>query len=165
MNFSTKIMKKKILLFATLCTIFLFTGCNSNSGISTENSTNDSVAQSADQINLMLCFTLQNEKDTVSLSLVLLGNHVAGKLMYHYFEKDRNVGTMVGEMKGDTVFAKYTFMSEGKESQRYVSFLIKGNEAVEGYAQLNQNTGEPDFGDHSKIQFDNNFVLQKTDCK
>lgn len=158
-------MKKKILIFTTLCTTFLFTGCNSNSGISTENSTSDSVAQSADQINLMLCFALQNEKDSVSLSLVLLGNHVAGKLMYHYFEKDKNVGTLVGEMKGDTVFAKYTFTSEGKESQRYVSFLIKDNEAVEGYAPLNRNTGEPDFSDHSRIQFDNKFVLQKTDCK
>src|SRR5690606_32244925 len=140
-------------------------GCNSNSGNTSEDNTTDSVNQSADQTNSMLCFTLQNEKDTVALSLMLLGNHVAGKLMYHYFEKDRNVGTLIGEMKGDTVFAEYTFMSEGKESKRHVSFLIRDNEAVEGFAPLNQNIGEPDFSNHSRIQFDNKFVLQKTECK
>jgi hypothetical protein len=155
---------RNILASITCCFIILCAGCNSDSTKSNENIVSDST-QSISRMNLMLCYALQNEKDTVSLNLVLVGDHVAGKLMYHYFEKDKNIGTLAGEKIGDTVFAKYTFMSEGLESQRYVSFLIKGDQAIEGYAPLNEKSGEPDFSDHSKIQFDNKFVLQKTDCK
>lgn len=155
---------KNILASITCCFIILCAGCNSGSTKSNENIVSDST-QSISQMNLMLCYALQNEKDTVSLNLVLVGDHVAGKLMYHYFEKDKNIGTLAGEKIGDTVFAKYTFMSEGIESQRYVAFLIKGDQAIEGYAPINKKSGEPDFSDHSKIQFDNKFVLQKTDCK
>jgi hypothetical protein len=85
--------------------------------------------------------------------------------MYHYFEKDRNTGTLKGQMNGDTLFATYTFMSEGKESVRNVAFLKTENEMKEGYGNLNPASGEPDFTDKSAIKFDNKFVLKKTNCQ
>jgi hypothetical protein len=90
---------------------------------------------------------------------------VSGDLLYHYFEKDRNSGTINGEVKGDTIFVTYTFISEGIESKREVVFLKKGDELIEGYAAINPATGEPDLSDHSAIKFDEKFVLKKSDCK
>jgi hypothetical protein len=42
------------------------------------------------------------------MSLNIKGNQIAsGKLSYKFFEKDKNEGTLVGEIKGDTLFADY----------------------------------------------------------
>jgi hypothetical protein len=43
--------------------------------------------------------------------------------------------------------------------------LKKGDELVEGYANINSATGEPDFTNHTAIKFDDKFVLEKTDCQ
>ena len=110
------------------------------------------------------CYIFNSEKDTVSLRLVTHENHVSGKLYYHYFEKDRNTGNIEGQVNGDTIFARYTFMSEGIESQREVAFLKNGNTLTEGYAPLNKSTGDPDFSNRSAIKFDTAFVLQKSAC-
>jgi hypothetical protein len=38
---------------------------------------------------------------------------VVGNLCYRFFEKDKNDGTVIGKLQGDTLIADYTFMSEG----------------------------------------------------
>jgi hypothetical protein len=115
--------------------------------------------------NSTICYALENGKDTVLMKLKIGNGEVSGDLMYHYFEKDRNTGTLKGQMNGDTLFATYTFMSEGKESVRNVAFLKTENEMKEGYGNLNPTTGEPDFTDKSAIKFDNKLVLKKTNCQ
>ena len=112
-----------------------------------------------------ICYSLKNGKDTVLMKLNIDNGQVSGDLTYHYFEKDRNSGTLKGQMNGDTLFAAYNFMSEGRESTRQIVFLKKGDEMTEGYGNLNPTTGEPDFTDKSAIKFDDKFVLKKTDCQ
>ena len=159
-------MKKNILLVAGLYVGFLLSGCNNNSAKTVGNpGVQDEPGKSATAAQSTVCYILENGKDTVSLKMHINNNQVSGDLLYHYFEKDRNTGTIKGEMKGDTLFAKYTFMSEGKESRRDIVFLKNGDELTEGYANLNPTTGEPDFTDHSAIKFDNKFVLKKSGCQ
>ena len=110
------------------------------------------------------CYALLKNKDKVVLHVTINDNKVTGDLAYNYFEKDRSSGTINGEMKGDTLYAVYTFMSEGKESDRQVVFLKKGDEFTEGYGKINTATGVADLTDKSAINFDGNSVLKKTDC-
>lgn len=113
------------------------------------------------------CYSAILKKDTVSMSLKLKGNQItSGKLTYNYFEKDKNVGTLTGEIKGDTLFAAYTFMSEGITSNRQVVFLKKGNTYVEGYGDIvDDNNGNVIFKDLKQLKFEGNVVLLKINCK
>jgi hypothetical protein len=116
-------MKKIIVLIAAMNVVIILFGCNSNSKETKKNSaTQDEAKEPEVAASSIACYLLEKAKDTVSLKIKINKNHVTGDLLYHYFEKDRNTGTIEGEMKGDTLFAKYTFMSEGKESKREVFF-------------------------------------------
>ncbi|HSN47305.1 MAG TPA: hypothetical protein VLR29_00960 [Flavobacterium sp.] len=112
------------------------------------------------------CFLGILKKDTVSMSLIINGNKVSsGKLSYKFFEKDKNDCTLIGEMKGDTLYADYTFMSEGVSSVRQVAFLKKGNMYAEGYGDLEDNNGKTFFKNTKDLKFDGKMVLSKVDCK
>lgn len=113
------------------------------------------------------CFSAIIKKDTISMYLNVKGNQIAsGKLSYKFFEKDKNEGTLVGEIKGDTLFAEYTFMSEGVSSIREVAFLKKGNTYVEGYGDVvDDNKGKVTFKDAKQLKFEGNIILSKVDCK
>ena len=113
------------------------------------------------------CYSAVIKKDTVYMTLNIKGDQqVSGKLSYVFYEKDKNFGTLVGEIKKDTLYADYTFMSEGVTSIRQVVFLKKGNNYVEGYgAVIDDNKGEVIFKDMKKLNFDDSMVLSKVDCK
>lgn len=113
------------------------------------------------------CYSAIFKKDTISLSLNIKENQIAsGKLSYNFFEKDKNEGTLIGELRGDTLIADYTFMSEGVSSVRQVAFLKKGNTYVEGYGDVvDDNKGKVTFKDTKQLKFDGKTVLSKVDCK
>ncbi len=112
------------------------------------------------------CYLGILKKDTVSMSLNIKANQVSsGKLSFKFFEKDKNVGSLIGELKGDTLFADYTFMSEGVSSIRQVAFLKKGNTYTEGYGDIEENNGKTIFKNTKQLKFDGKIVLSKVDCK
>ena len=107
---------------------------------------------------------LSNNKDTVLLHIAITDNKASGELVYNLWQKDKNSGTFKGEMKGDTLFANYTFMSEGIESSRELAFLKAGDGFREGYGRIDEKSGQPGFSDKAAIKFDSNFFLRKIDC-
>jgi len=112
------------------------------------------------------CYLAIIKKDTISLNLTVKDSSLEqGELHYNFFEKDKNQGTLSGTFKGDTLFADYTFMSEGKSSVREVVFLKKGNIFIEGYGDVEEKDGKTVFKDKKKLFFDSKIVLSKTDCK
>lgn len=111
------------------------------------------------------CYLGIIKNDTVSLSLNIKGGQISsGELRYKFFEKDKNEGTLIGEIKGDTLFADYTFMSEGISSIRQVAFLKKGNTYIEGYGDIEENDGKSIFKNTKQLKFDGKIVLSKVDC-
>jgi len=66
------------------------------------------------------CYRYAANKDTILLRIRTTGTKVNGTLVYNLFEKDKNTGTIEGELKGRTITADYTFMSEGVTSMRKV---------------------------------------------
>ena len=113
------------------------------------------------------CYSRIIKKDTISMSLNINGEELSsGELRYNFYEKDKNEGTLVGEIKGDTLFAEYTFMSEGVSSVRQVVFLKKGDAYIEGYGDLvDDNKGKVTFKDVKQLKFDSNAVLSKVNCE
>jgi hypothetical protein len=155
---------KKVILFSVVF-VSIFVSCKKGKEIkqSPISSEEKVVEQSASEE----CFSAILKKDTVFMSLKLKGNQItSGKLNYNYFEKDKNEGTLAGEIKGDTLFAKYTFISEGVTSNRQVVFLKKGNTYVEGYGDIeDDNNGNVIFKNIKQLNFEGNVVLSKIDCK
>jgi hypothetical protein len=90
---------------------------------------------------------------------------VNGKLSYNLVGKDKNEGTLIGNMKGDTLIADYTFNSEGVSSVREVAFLQKDGTFIEGYGDVVTANDKVSFKDKSKLKFDAKNTLVKVDCK
>jgi hypothetical protein len=141
-------MKK--LLYSLIFVVVIANSCNNS------NSTKiDGVAT---------CYSYNKNKDYVMLKITIIDNKVTGDLVYEYYEKDKNSGKINGVIKGDTLFADYTFMSEGLTSLREVAFLIKQNELVEGYGAVEEKEGKTIFKDKSTLEFNNTMVLKKIEC-
>lgn len=110
------------------------------------------------------CYAYASAQDTIRLTLSGTGAEVTGTLVYQLKEKDRNTGTLSGQLRGDTLFAEYTFWSEGLESVREVAFLIRNDRAVEGYGTVTEQNGKVRFSDRRALTFGSGFALIPTDC-
>ncbi len=112
------------------------------------------------------CYRAILKKDTISLTLNIKNGQLSSGNLSYFYEKDKNEGTLAGEMKGDTLYADYTFMSEGTSSVREVVFLKKGDSYIEGFGDvIDDNKGKVTFKDKKELKFDENIVLSKVDCK
>lgn len=124
----------------------------------TDSATNIPVAEQS-------CYVYTKGKDTAELTLMTTGIVSTGELKYKWFEKDQNMGTIEGEMHGDTLIATYTFNSEGQKSVRQVAFLKKGNQLLEGFGEVEEKDGQTSFKDLKKIDFSQSLVFEKIACK
>ena len=112
------------------------------------------------------CYALRANGNVIELSFnVNSHQEVNGKLSYNISGKDKNEGTLIGNMKGDTLIADYTFTSEGVSSVREVAFLQKDGLLIEGFGDVVQANDKVTFKDKTKLKFDKKNRLTKTDCK
>lgn len=146
---------KKIFLGLIAC-ISIFTSC--------KNEPKQTPEQQTEPVNTAQCYSYITDKDTVSMKITLIGNEVTGDLAYNYFEKDKNEGTLRGKMAGDTLFATYTFTSEGTESTREVAFLKKGTDLVEGYGDAQEMNGMMIFTSKASLDFSSKIILKLVEC-
>lgn len=111
------------------------------------------------------CYQYIADNDTVSLSIVVAGNIVSGSLLYALYEKDKSQGALVGELKGDTLIADYTFFAEGTTSVSEVVFLKKNNQLVQGFGESTDVAGKQVFKNRSTLDFGDSLVLTETGCE
>ena len=110
------------------------------------------------------CYAYLNNRDTVRLQLAMDGRNASGDLTYQFWEKDRNTGTILGRMQGDTLVADYTFSSEGGESVREVRFVKHDDILVEGIGDMEELNGKLVYKDPGSIRYMGGLVLKKVDC-
>lgn len=110
------------------------------------------------------CYAHRTATDTIRLTLQTTQPTVTGQLVYRYFEKDRNQGTIQGIMHGDTLLADYTFQSEGTTSVRQVAFLRRDIGFIEGFGPVAERQGKTVFAQPRKLQFDAKFTLLPVAC-
>jgi hypothetical protein len=154
-------MKKTILLFTVLAGFF--SACQQNK---TTEQHIDSLAATPDTnaSKAKTCYAYIKDKDTVSLSLIIAGNAVAGNLNYNFYEKDKNAGTIAGIIKGDTIIADYTFQSEGTTSYRQIAFIKKGDQLLEGYGPTQETNGRRVFTNLAGLKY-GDITLSPIACK
>ena len=162
-------MKKPLLLLAVVAAFVV--ACNSNkSESSVADSTETAAADTAVHpvepatTTSTSCYSYTKNRDTANLELKFAGEEVTGNLSYRLFEKDRNNGTIAGEIKGDTIIAEYTFASEGAQSIREVVFLKKGDQWVEGFGDVEEKKGKMTFKNRAALKFSDAITFSKTDC-
>ncbi|MWB96649.1 hypothetical protein GON26_19980 [Flavobacterium sp. GA093] len=155
-------MKKVLLLAAIICS---FASCK-------KNTTAPEIIPSAPKEAEIVepagnqCYASTRDSSIVSLSFnVNSHQEVNGKLDYNLYGKDKNEGTIIGNMKGDTLIADYTFMSEGVSSVREVAFLQKDGAFIMGYGDVVESNKKVVFKDKTKLKFDADNTLVKVDCK
>lgn len=151
-------MKKLYLILGV--GLFLFS-CTSNNSKTT---VNQPIEKAAIMIPKSSCYSAISKKDTILLKLEIFPNVVTGILKYNFFEKDKNQGTIDGKLIGDTVYADYSFTSEGKTSVREVAFLIKDNKVTEGFGEMTEQNGKLIFKNRDNINFSNGIHFNPIDC-
>ncbi|MDC8001448.1 hypothetical protein POV26_10380 [Aequorivita todarodis] len=159
-------MKNYLLIFAILGTISI-TSCKNE----TKKENSEGMApQQADIVESdvnspeIACYRYVSKKDTVLLQMEKMNDEVAGTLSYNYFEKDKSDGTFEGKMVGDTLFADYTFGSEGTLSVREVMFLKKGNKLVEGFGEVEAGDGKMKFKNNTEFTLNDAMPLEEINC-
>ncbi|RTY74558.1 hypothetical protein [Flavobacterium sp. LS1R10] len=156
-------MKKGIVLGVIFFSFLI--SCHKSKQLEEAASPNVSIEKDVKESILEECYTGVIKNDSISVILKIENEqYVSGKLRYNFYEKDKNNGTLVGEIKGDTLYAAYTFMSEGLVTVRQVVFLKKGNTYVEGYGDVVDNKGKVTFKDRKQLKFNVSVVLSKVNC-
>jgi hypothetical protein len=150
-------------LIAIILSVYVFASCKKeeNEPLPVPTVQEEMVANEAQ----IICYQGIIKSDTINLSIETDANQfVKGELAYLFLEKDKNKGTIVGQMFGDTLKAHYTFMSEGKVSEREIVFLRKGKILIEAYGDLETVAEKTVFKDSKKLYFDSATVLSEVDC-
>jgi hypothetical protein len=155
-------MKHLSILALLASVVFTFSCKNEPKDLSTEPEVIDVITD--DEEDTVACYRFANDKDTIVLNIENDDSKITGTLQYHLFEKDKNTGFLEGMMVGDTLFAEYTFFSEGLESVREVAFLKKGTTFVEGYGEVEVDGNKAMFKDGAVLNFNSAMALTATDC-
>ncbi len=159
-------MKKYLLIFVAIVSIAIISCKNETEKEEPEVVSPEEADIMESDVNApeIACYRYVSKKDTVLLQMEKMSDDVAGTLSYNYFEKDKNEGTFEGIMVGDTLFADYTFGSEGTVSVREVMFVKKGNKLVEGYGEVEEVEGKTKFKSKTKFTFNNAMPLEEINC-
>jgi hypothetical protein len=149
---------KYIFCILAFCSLL---ACNNTTNKTPAKTAGEPIIQSGDA---RYCYLGNSGKDTVQLNFTKNGSTVTGRLSYLFYEKDKNLGAINGEMKGDTLIADYTFQSEGHESIRQVAFVRRDSSLIEGHGDMVEKEGKMQFSNPGSLTFDGGFKLSKTDC-
>ncbi|CAM4126671.1 hypothetical protein [Flavobacterium weaverense] len=108
------------------------------------------------------CYEYKSDGNIIQMEITEVNKNVIADLKIAYVEKDASLGKFVGTINGDKLLGTYTFNSEGKESLRELAFMIKENQLIEGYGDLNEDGTK--FKDVKTIQYTSTMPLTKVDC-
>ena len=129
----------------------------------TSEETKEEVIEVASPPSLQVgCYSYDENGSKVVLEITEINDSIMGNLNYAFKEKDANTGTFSGVLKDSVLIGNYSFMSEGMVSSREVAFLVKENQLIEGFGELDE-TGTG-FKDKDNISFSSSMPLTKTEC-
>lgn len=117
------------------------------------------------KVGAINCYRYVNNKDTVTLRTIVADELISGTLVYNFYEKDKNSGTIRGSMKDDLLIADYSFMSEGISSVRQVAFKKIDGTFIEGYGEPQESNGKITFKNIDSLNFNNSVLLSEVDCE
>lgn len=150
-------------------TLIFFGGCTSSvtEKTDTDSTGSDTITSAPTPVksNPQGCYAWQSGKDSAALNLQVAGEKVSGTLSYNLFEKDKNRGTINGNIKDDLIIADYTFQAEGMTSVREVVFKIDGENLVEGMGDIDVDGDTARFKNKTELEFNTDRPFIKTACE
>lgn len=98
------------------------------------------------------------EQDTIDLKIkAVAAGKIDGTMTMKIFNMPVKEGELVGEFRGDTLFASYTFIQGGYEKKTYknpMAFLKKENQLILGNGQIETSMGASYFVKGTPIDFE-----------
>lgn len=142
---------------------------NINTGVITKTNTAHNQAKntfdtSARIIDLNGCYEMTIKQDTASMELTVRDTIVTGKLIYAWNEKDGNIGSLNGVLRGDLIFAEYTFESEGTTSTRELIFRLEDSLLQQAVGELDQKNNKIVYKDPDQLDFNTMPPFMKIPC-
>ncbi len=108
------------------------------------------------------CYEYNSNGNLIKMEITEVNTNVMADLKIAYAEKDASQGKFVGNLTGDKLIGTYTFNAEGKQSTRELAFMIKDNQLIEGFGDLNEEGTK--FKDVKTIQYTSTMPLTMVDC-
>ncbi len=140
--------------------IFIVVSCNNREAENKEEAAITDTTHAAETN----CYQYINARDTINLKITNDGGSVTGTLVYNLYQKDKNTGTIKGNMNGDILFAEYSFMSEGMMSTREVAFKKENNFMLEGYGPMIEKNNKMVFQNTDSLSYNNSIKLSGINC-
>lgn len=110
------------------------------------------------------CYEMTMQRDTATLSLQVSDTLVTGTLVYRWYARDGNTGTIKGVLRDSLVVADYTFQSEGLTSVREVIFRIQDTTLVQAYGDLANRGHKIVFARPDSLQYTTDHPFVKVPC-
>lgn len=115
------------------------------------------------------CYQAIYEQDTLNLKLLTFKNgEINGNMEMAIDNMPKKVGEIVGEFKGDTLFASYTFIQGSNKEKTFknpMAFLKRGDQLILGNGQIQLTMGASHFVKGEPIDFDKvKYKFSPVDC-
>jgi hypothetical protein len=145
---------KNLGLFCLLLTCIGLGSCKKN-----ENQKDVDAAQvRAENPISVQCYKALYEEDTIDLKINTLKNgKITGNMVMKLINMPVKKGKIIGEFRGDTLFASYIFIQGTNNEKTYknpMAFLKRGNQLILGNGKIENTMGASYFVKGEPIDFD-----------
>lgn len=110
------------------------------------------------------CYEMTMQRDTATLNLQVTDTVVTGTLVYRWYARDGNTGTIKGVLRDSLVVADYTFRSEGLTSVREVIFKIQDTTLVQAFGDLANRGNKIVYANRDAVQYTTDHPFVKVPC-
>ncbi|MEI6947395.1 hypothetical protein V9K67_09405 [Paraflavisolibacter sp. H34] len=110
------------------------------------------------------CYIYLNSPDSIHLQIIFADNGIKGTLLYGTPGREGQGGFFSGYIKGDTLFAEYTFKANGRTGVREVAFLRTMNGLLEGTGPTETRDGKTVYSHPSALTFPEERLLKVVTC-
>lgn len=146
---------KKLNFLCLLLAGIAFTSCKNDATAKEDDAAKTSVETPASTD----CYKAVYEQDTLNLKInTLKEGKVTGDLEMKIENMPTKLGQIVGEFRGDTLFASYTFIQGTNEKKTFknpMAFLKSGDELILGNGKIEFSLGASYFAKGEPIDFEN----------
>ena len=163
-------MKNVFKYFLFCVSTFITISCNNNrdqapGGMTASDSSGLTAARGnpADTV-LNGCYQFILNRDTFFLQLQVKGANITGNLLYDYFEKDRNEGTLQAGFEKGILKGWYLFRSEGILSVREVAWKPDNTALIPGTGEMIQRNDTVLFKNSDQLEFASKNRFVKVPC-
>jgi hypothetical protein len=156
---------KNIGVFCVLFVCIVFVSCKK------EQSPKDDTTTKAltEKLISTTCYKALYEEDTINLTInILKSGKITGDMVMKLVDMPAKTGTVVGEFRGDTLFADYSFIQGTNEKVTFknpMAFLKHGNQLNLGSGKIETYLGKSYFVKGTPIEFEKvKYKFTTVDC-